>query len=297
MPDCDVLIVGAGHNALVCGGYLAKAGYKVIVLERRHKVGGAVVTEEIVPGFHFDLGGSAHILINHTPIVSDLNLAAFGLDYIDLDPIFFAPFPDGSHITFWRDLERTCASIAAISPADADAYRDFVRTWQPLAEGMVRSFLEPPTPGNLVRNLMMNTGPGADRFERLTDVLSGYGQVLRQTFRDPRVQAAIAWMAAQSGPPPGEPASAPFALWHPMYHQSGLKRPRGGSGMLTQALACMITSPTASTSRTLASHTLSKWLSRMTGTGASTPALLSFILYATATTAYDGRSSTVLGRV
>ena len=57
MSDCDVLIIGAGHNALVCGGYLAQAGYRVLMLERRHKVGGAVVTEEIVPGFKFDLGG------------------------------------------------------------------------------------------------------------------------------------------------------------------------------------------------------------------------------------------------
>src|SRR5882757_2147358 len=99
LADCEVLIVGAGHNALVCGGYLAKAGYRVALLERRHKVGGAVVTEEIIPGFQFDLGGSAHILINHTPIVRDLNLTAYGLDYIDVDPMFFAPFPDGRHMT------------------------------------------------------------------------------------------------------------------------------------------------------------------------------------------------------
>ena len=93
MPDYDVIIIGAGHNALVAGGYLAQAGYRVCLLERRHKVGGAVVTEEIVPGFQFDLGGSAHILINHTPIVADLELARYGLEYLDLDPLFFAPFP------------------------------------------------------------------------------------------------------------------------------------------------------------------------------------------------------------
>jgi phytoene dehydrogenase-like protein len=239
MPDCDVLLIGAGHNALVCAGYLAQAGYKVILLERRHKVGGAVVTEEMVPGFHFDLGGSAHILIHHTPIVADLQLERYGLEYLDVDPLFFAPFPDGSHLTIWRDLDRTCDSIAAISPQDAENYRQFIRTWQPLAEGMVNSFLEPPTGGNLVKNLVLKTGNEA-RFERLTEVLSGYGQVLRKSFVDPRVQAAIAWMAAQSGPPPGEPMSAPFALWQPMYHASGMRRPRGGSGMLTQALARMI---------------------------------------------------------
>lgn len=240
MPDCDVLLIGAGHNALVCAGYLAKAGYKVILLERRHKVGGAVVTEEIIPDFKFDLGGSAHILIHHTPIVQDLKLSAYGLDYIDLDPLFFAPFPDGSHITIWKDIDRTCESIAKISPADAENYRRFIQTWTPLAEGMVRSFLEPPTAPNLIKNLVLRSSASPDRFERLSDLLRGYGQVLRQTFVDPRVQAVLGWMAAQSGPPPGEPLSAPFALWHPMYHVSGIKRPRGGSGMLTQALARMI---------------------------------------------------------
>ena len=86
-PDCDVVVVGAGHNALVCAAYLAKAGLRVTVLERRAVVGGAVVTEEIVPGYRFDLGGSAHILIHHTPIVADLELERYGLDYLDLDQV------------------------------------------------------------------------------------------------------------------------------------------------------------------------------------------------------------------
>ena len=240
MSDCDVLFIGAGHNALVCAGYLAQAGLRVIMLERRPNVGGAVVTEEIIPGFKFDLGGSAHILIHHTPIIQDLGLARYGLEYIDIDPLFFAPFPDGSQITIWQDIDRTCESIAAVSPRDAEAYRAFMRTWEPLAEGMVKSFLEPPTAGNLLRNLVFKTSKGSDRLENLSHILRRYGQMLRSHFHDPRVQAVIGWMAAQSGPPPGEPLSAPFALWHPMYHKSGMKRPRGGSGMLTQALARMI---------------------------------------------------------
>lgn len=242
MPDCDALFIGAGHNALVCAGYLAKAGYRVIMLERRPVPGGAVVTEEIVPGYKFDLGGSAHILIHHTPIVRDLELARYGLEYVDVDPLFFAPFPDGRHITIWKDLDRTCESIAAVSPRDAEAYRHFVEEWRPVAEGMVASFMHPPTPRHLLKHLVIGSRLGRRRLERMTDLLRGYGQVIRQTFESPYVQAVIGWMAAQSGPPPTEPFSAPFALWHPMYHVSGIKRPRGGSGMLTRALAAMIES-------------------------------------------------------
>lgn len=240
MADCDILIVGAGHNALVCAGYLAQAGYKVIVLERRHKAGGAVVTEEIVPGFKFDLGGSAHILIHHTPIVRDLKLTDYGLDYIDLDPLFFAPFPDGKHFTIWKDVDKTCESIAQVSPRDADNYRQFINRWKPVSEGMVGAFLNAPTPLNLTRYLVFGQGLNPKGAENLKSIIKGYGQVLRQSFDEPYVPGLIGWMAAQSGPPPGEMLSAPFALWHPMYHVSGMKRPRGGSGMLTQALQKMI---------------------------------------------------------
>lgn len=239
MPDFDAILIGAGHNALVCGGYLAKAGYRVLVLERRGIVGGAVVTEEIVPGYRFDLGGSAHILINHTPIVEDLQLARFGLEYLELDPLFFAPFPDGTSITVWRDVERTCESIARVCPADADAYRGFMQQWTPVAEAMVRSFQHPPTVANLARHLVLGSGLRG-RPQGITDMVRSYGEVIRRSFQSEQVRALVAWMAAQSGPPPGEPFTAPFALWHPMYHVSGIRRPRGGSGMLTQALARMI---------------------------------------------------------
>ena len=86
-----MITVGAGHNALITSAYLAQAGYKVGVFERRDMVGGAVSTKEIVPGYQFDLGGSAHILIRLTPIVEELGLERFGLEYIDIDPLFFRP--------------------------------------------------------------------------------------------------------------------------------------------------------------------------------------------------------------
>ena len=241
MSDCDVAVVGAGHNALVCAAYLARAGLRVHVLERRPIVGGAVVTEEHVPGFKFDLGGSAHILINHTPIVEELELERHGLEYIDLDPLFFAPFPDGSHITIWRDLDRTCESIAAVSERDAHAYRAFVRKWEPVAETFIDAFLHPPTVRRVAKSLVADSWRRSDSFlETTRNAFVGYDSVVRRSFTDPRVQAVVGWMAAQSGPPPTERLSGPLAIWHPLYHRSGMKRPRGGSGMLTQALARVI---------------------------------------------------------
>ena len=240
MPDFDVLFIGTGHNALVCAGYLAQAGYRVGMLEGRPVVGGAVVTEETIPGFRFDLGGSAHILIHHTPVVRDLSLEQYGLRYIDVDPLFFAPLPDGRRLFVWQDVESTCESIAAISPQDADTYRQFITDWTPMAEAMVESFLHPPSPLNVARTLGFQSGVHRNLRRGLKAVLGSYGHLLRTTFVSPHVQALIGWMAAQSGPPPTARMSGPFALWQPMYHRSGIKRPQGGSGELTQAMARMI---------------------------------------------------------
>ena len=114
----DVVVVGAGHNALVAACYLAREGLDVEVLERSEVVGGAVSTVERFPGYLMDRGSSAHIMIRHTGIIEELRLAEAGLTYQDLDPWAFAPFatPDGGQeaLTFSVDLDTTCTSIAAV---------------------------------------------------------------------------------------------------------------------------------------------------------------------------------------
>ena len=84
MTDADVAIIGAGHNALIAAAYLAQAGKNVAVFERAARAGGAVQTrEDIFPGYRIDVGSSAHILIHLTPILQELDLARYGLEYID----------------------------------------------------------------------------------------------------------------------------------------------------------------------------------------------------------------------
>ncbi len=236
--EFDCIVVGAGHNGLTTACYLARAGMSVAVFERREMVGGAVATEEMFGGYQMDVGGSAHIMIHTTPVVSDLELERFGLDYIEMDPFAWHPTPDGQWIAYYRDVDRTCQSIARISPRDADAYRDFINFWSPINDGVFETFLRLPTPGNLFRTMLSGKfGRKRDVASTLRKIFTSYGQLINETFTHESVRASLLWLAAQSGPPPSEPATADFVGWHSMIHKCGAKRPRGGSGMLTQAMA------------------------------------------------------------
>ncbi len=240
MADADVIVVGSGHNALVAAAYLARSGYRVMVFERRSHVGGAVSTVEQVPGYRFDLGGSAHILIRLTPIVEELELKRYGLEYLELDPLFVAPFEDGETLFIYRDLERTAALLEAHLPGEGEAYVRFCQHWMPFAEAVCETFLNPPTPWAIFRAFAKRRQTPSWR-ETLSRILKPFSQILEESFRSPKLRALMGWMAAQSGPPPGEPLSAPFLLWHPLYHKGGIARPRGGSGMLSVALArCIV---------------------------------------------------------
>ncbi|MBC8074751.1 MAG: NAD(P)/FAD-dependent oxidoreductase [Chloroflexales bacterium] len=238
----DAIIVGGGHNGLTCAGYLARAGLRVLVAERRPIVGGAVCTEEVIPGYKIDVGSSAHIMIHLTPVIRDLQLERHGLEYIDMDPYAFYPLPDGSgSISFYRDIERTCASIASVSPRDAEAYRRFLAFWGPLNEAVFNVFLNPPSPARLFGSVGLSQLrlPGGLRtaLETTRKLFTSYAQLIGETFESEAMRAAMTWLAAQSGPPPDELGAGDFFGWHAMLHTSGAKHPKGGSGMLTQAMA------------------------------------------------------------
>jgi phytoene dehydrogenase-like protein len=230
----DAVIVGGGHNALTTAGYLSKAGYKVAVLERRHVIGGAVCTQDdILPGYQVDVGSGVHIMIHLTPVVNDLDLENHGLQYVDMDPIAYFPLPEGGGFGLYKDLEQTCASIAAVSPDDAVAYRKFVKSWDGFADKLFNAFQKAPTGPNLISSFVGTKPPDMDL---LRGVIQSYGHYIRAHFKHKGVQSALAWLAAQSGPAPHEIGAGGFLMWHAVLHRHGAKRAVGGSGALTKAL-------------------------------------------------------------
>src|SRR5438105_8536845 len=120
----DIIVVGAGHNGLVTAGYLARAGWKVLVLERRELVGGACVTEEVWPGYRVSTAAYLVSLLQER-VVRDLELRRFGYDVLPKDPAYFAPYLDGRYLFLYADERRTCEEIARFSAADANTYPSY----------------------------------------------------------------------------------------------------------------------------------------------------------------------------
>lgn len=128
----DVIVIGGGHNGLTNAAYLARAGKKVLVLERRHVLGGAAVTEEVFPGFKFSVCSYVVSLLR-PEIIHDLDLARHGLELIPLDGTF-TPMPNGDYLWRVNDHEKTHSEIARHSRRDANAYEEFTQTMLAMCE-------------------------------------------------------------------------------------------------------------------------------------------------------------------
>ncbi len=144
----DVIIIGAGHNGLTHAAYLARAGKKVLVLERRHVIGGAAVTEEIYPGFKYSVCSYVVSLLR-PEVIRELDLARFGLEVIPLDSTF-TPLPDGNYLARWGDHDKTRREIARHSATDAEAYDRFGKLMHQLAMAVKPLLaMAPPDPTSL----------------------------------------------------------------------------------------------------------------------------------------------------
>ncbi len=139
----DAVIIGGGHNGLICAAYLAKAGRKVLVLEKRHILGGAAVTEELYPGFQFSVC-SYVVSLFRPSIIRDLELAEHGLEIIPLETSF-SPLVGDPGLCRWADPERSRREISRFSPRDAEVYPEFSLTMTKMAQ-FARAIIDSPAP-------------------------------------------------------------------------------------------------------------------------------------------------------
>ncbi|MGB3653196.1 MAG: beta-carotene ketolase CrtO [Rivularia sp. (in: cyanobacteria)] len=255
MQQYDVVIIGAGHNGLVCAAYLLKAGYTVAILEKRSIPGGAATTEELLPkeapGFMFNLCAIDHEFIHLGPVVEELELEKYGLEYLYCDPVVFCPHPDGKYFLGHKSLDKTCAEIARYSQRDAVKYKEFTEYWQRALGAMIPMFNAPPKSildiaGNYdvtkIKDLFSVIGSVDKTLDFIRNMLTSGEDILNEWFDSEFLKAPLARLCAELGAPPSQKTLAIGAIMMAMRHNPGMARPRGGTGALIKALVNLVTS-------------------------------------------------------
>ena len=255
METFDVVIIGAGHNGLVCAAYLLKAGYHVLLLEKRSVPGGAATTEEAMPqqapGFKFNLCAIDHEFIFLGPVIEELGLRKYGLEYLFCDPTTFCPHPDGKYFLAHQSLDKTCAEIARYSERDAQKYAEFIRYWLQLMKAVTPIFNAPPQSlVNILASYDWDTlqtafnlvGSPTKVLDFVRTMITSPEDLLNEYFDTEIVKAPLARLAAEISAPPSQKGTTAGFMMVAMRHHSGMARPRGGTGALTAALVKLVTS-------------------------------------------------------
>lgn len=254
MEAYDAIVIGAGHNGLVCAAYLLNAGYSVLLLEKRPVPGGAATTEEAIPeeapGFKFNLCAIDHEFIFLGPIIQELELEKYGLKYLSCDPHTFCPHPDGKYFLAHQSLAKTQAAIARYSERDAEKYGEFIGYWSKLMSAIAPFFNAPPqsvlgiAKGYKKDNLLAALAIAGSKDKALNFIrtmITAPEDLLNEYFDTELVKAPLARLAAEIGAPPSQKGITAGLMMLAMRHHPGMARPQGGTGALTQALVKLVT--------------------------------------------------------
>ncbi len=237
----DAIIVGGGHNGLVCGAYLARAGRRVLLVEARGTVGGCAGTDHAV-GARVNLCNCDHAMVRSVPLVEELRLDQFGLEYIDLSPSMLglgwdAPGP----IAIFHEVDQTLDLLAVSHPDEVENYRRYAKVAVPAARLLTEMASTPPSARGLLQRAIGRNSRAAITLAQWSR--RSVGDVLRGFFAaDGLLGPAMAAGPAVWGLSPETPGTGLGALAWAFKHVLQTGRPVGGSGALTDAIAASLES-------------------------------------------------------
>ena len=196
----DVIIIGGGPNGLEAGAYLAKAGAKILLLERRYEMGGGLATDELLlPGYIFNTHAIYMMMVDYAPIYKDFDFQAYGCGHVRPSLQFAMPLSDGRCVKLYNDVESTCKSFAQFSQADADSYRKF----HEIARNCVDDFIAPatyapamPTLDQVVQLQSSEVGRAVMEFSEKTA-----REIIHQYFESDAIRAMLLYLTCMWGLP------------------------------------------------------------------------------------------------
>lgn len=240
--DADAIVIGGGHNGLACAASLAREGWRVIVVEANTWLGGATGTHEVtLPGFRHDRFGSSHVWLHANPYFREIlpELRQHGLEYLWSEgEITGHPTRNGPGIIVYKDVDRTCDSIAAYSTADAKRYREIFDGFMDIRDGFIKGMFSTPAPPSYLPMAMQNNPAG---LRMLRDYNLSARAFVNENFEHPEVRNVIlGWALAPQITPDQEAVGQTFYIMIPGIHVYGQAIPKGGSQMLAEALASYV---------------------------------------------------------
>lgn len=251
MANYDAIIIGGGHNGLVCAASLASARKKVLVLEQRRNLGGAAATEEVFPQFLVNTGATdAGLFLPE--IIEKFGLVAAGLQVFQSDAAVFAPQPDGTAITLWRDLNRTVSELQTLYPDDAKRFLKFNTAMNKMSQALrpallrsapnidslnVRELIEWAQPALKIRQLGKK-----DMMEFLRVLPLSASELLDEWFQSAALKGLLSTIGVTASHLGPRAAGTAFLM---LYHYTGRENGgfksswfiRGGIGRLAESLA------------------------------------------------------------